>query len=588
MIDKFGRVSCFTNLFVSLILLYCIYLKIGKRQMSKNTMKDSTRIIKAPRGTTRTAKSWLTEAPLRMLMNNLDPEVAEKPEELVVYGGIGRAARDWACFDKIVEVLKDLEDDQTLLVQSGKPVGVFKTHVDAPRVLIANSNLVPHWATWEHFHALDKAGLMMYGQMTAGSWIYIGSQGIIQGTYETFVSAGKKHFNGDLSGKWILTAGLGGMGGAQPLAATMAGASVLAIECDPSRIEKRLNKKFVDYALDDLDEALRLIKGACQNKKAISVALLGNAAEILPELIKRGIKPDMVTDQTSAHDPLNGYLPIGWTLAEAEKYRQTEPEKVVKAAKASMAIHVKAMLAFHEQGIPVFDYGNNIRQVAFDEGVKNAFDFSGFVPAYIRPLFCEGIGPFRWVALSGDPEDIYKTDAKVKELIPDDSHLHRWLDMARERISFQGLPARICWVGLKDRARLGLAFNEMVARGELKAPIVIGRDHLDSGSVASPNRETEGMRDGSDAVSDWPLLNALLNCAGGATWVSIHHGGGVGMGFSQHAGVVIVVDGTEAAAKRIARVLWNDPATGVMRHADAGYDEALTCAKENGLWLPMI
>lgn len=556
--------------------------------MPNHTIKDTTRVIRAPRGTELSAKSWLTEAPLRMLMNNLDPEVAERPEELVVYGGIGRAARNWECFDQIVETLKKLEDDETLLVQSGKPVGVFKTHIDAPRVLIANSNLVPHWATWDHFHELDKKGLMMYGQMTAGSWIYIGTQGIIQGTYETFVAAGKKHFSGDLSGKWILTAGLGGMGGAQTLAGTMAGASVLAVECDPTRIEKRLSKGFVDHAVENIDEALSLIEKACQNKQAISVALLGNAAEVLPELVKRGVKPDMVTDQTSAHDPLNGYLPMGWTLEEANEARKSNPEKVIQAAKASMAHHVKAMLAFHERGIPVFDYGNNIRQVAFDEGVKNAFDFQGFVPAYIRPLFCEGVGPFRWVALSGDPEDIYKTDAKVKELIPDNPALHRWLDMAKERIQFQGLPARICWVGLKDRARLGLAFNEMVANGELKAPIVIGRDHLDSGSVASPNRETEGMQDGSDAVSDWPLLNALLSCAGGATWVSLHHGGGVGMGYSQHAGLVILVDGTDAAKKRIARVLWNDPATGVMRHADAGYPEALACAKENDLWLPMI
>ncbi len=553
-----------------------------------NTRKDTTRVIHAPQGTTLSAKSWLTEAPLRMLMNNLDPDVAEKPDELIVYGGIGRAARNWECFDRIVEALKQLEADETLLVQSGKPVGVFKTHVDAPRVLIANSNLVPHWANWEHFHELDKKSLIMYGQMTAGSWIYIGSQGIIQGTYETFVTAGKKHFNGDLSGKWILTAGLGGMGGAQTLAGTMAGACVLAIECDPSRIEKRLSKKFVDYAVKDLDEALELIKKSCEQKKAISVALLGNAAEILPELVRRGIKPDMVTDQTSAHDPLNGYLPINWTIEEAAECRLTHPEKIIQAAKASMAIHVKAMLDFHTQGIPVFDYGNNIRQVAFNEGVKNAFDFPGFVPAYIRPLFCEGIGPFRWAALSGDPDDIYKTDAKVKELLPHDTHLHHWLDMARERIAFQGLPARICWVGLKDRARLGLAFNEMVARGELKAPLVIGRDHLDSGSVASPNRETEGMCDGSDAVSDWPLLNALLNCASGATWVSLHHGGGVGMGYSQHAGMVIVVDGTEEAKQRIARVLWNDPATGVMRHADAGYPEAIQCAKENHLKLPMV
>ena len=554
----------------------------------KNTLKDPSRVIRAARGTQLSAKSWLTEAPLRMLMNNLDPEVAERPEELVVYGGIGRAARTWECFDKIVETLKKLEADETLLIQSGKPVGVFKTHTDAPRVLLANSNLVPHWATWEHFHKLDKLGLMMYGQMTAGSWIYIGTQGIIQGTYETFVAAGKKHYGGDLAGKWILTGGLGGMGGAQTLAGTMAGASVLAIECDATRIEKRLSKGFVDHSVTDLDEALKLIKQACHEKKAISVALLGNAAEILPELVKRGVKPDMVTDQTSAHDPLNGYLPIGWTMEEARERRISDPAAVIHAAKHSMAVHVKARLAFQEQGIPPFDYGNNIRQEAFHEGVKNAFDFPGFVPAYIRPLFCEGIGPFRWVALSGDPEDIYKTDAKVKELIPDDPALHRWLDMARERIQFQGLPARICWVGLKDRARLGVAFNKMVASGELKAPIVIGRDHLDSGSVASPNRETESMRDGSDAVSDWPLLNALLSCAGGATWVSLHHGGGVGMGYSQHSGLVIVADGTEAAEKRLSRVLWNDPGTGVMRHADAGYESAIQCAKENHLNLPMI
>lgn len=551
-------------------------------------LKDLSRLIRAPRGTQLSAKSWLTEAPLRMLLNNLDPEVAERPEELVVYGGIGRAARTWECFDKIVETLKNLNADETLLIQSGKPVGVFKTHADAPRVLLANSNLVPHWATWEHFHKLDKLGLMMYGQMTAGSWIYIGTQGIIQGTYETFVAAGKKHYGGNLTGKWILTGGLGGMGGAQTLAGTMAGASVLAIECDPTRIEKRLSKGFVDHSVSDLDEALKLIEQACREQKAISVALLGNAAEILPELVKRGVKPDMVTDQTSAHDPLHGYLPIGWTMEEARERRISDPSAVIHAAKHSMAVHVKAMLAFHEQGIPTFDYGNNIRQEAFHEGVKNAFDFPGFVPAYIRPLFCEGVGPFRWVALSGDPDDIYKTDAKVKELIPDDPALHRWLDMARERIQFQGLPARICWVGLKDRARLGVAFNKMVANGELKAPIVIGRDHLDSGSVASPNRETESMRDGSDAVSDWPLLNALLNCAGGATWVSLHHGGGVGMGYSQHSGIVIVADGTEAAEKRLSRVLWNDPGTGVMRHADAGYPEAIKCAKENGLNLPMI
>ena len=554
----------------------------------KNNLTDTSRVIRAARGTQLFAKSWLTEAPLRMIMNNLDPEVAERPEELVVYGGIGRAARNWECYDRIIETLTELEADETLLIQSGKPVGVFKTHADAPRVLLANSNLVPHWATWEHFHKLDQAGLMMYGQMTAGSWIYIGSQGIVQGTYETFVEAGKKHYEGNLAGKWILTGGLGGMGGAQTLAGTMAGASVLAVECDPTRIQKRLTTKYVDYSVTNLDEALKLIETACREKRAISVALLGNCAEILPELVKRGVKPDMVTDQTSAHDPLNGYLPAGWTLEEARKLRQTEPEKVIAAAKKSMALHVEAMLAFHQRGIPTFDYGNNIRQMAKEQGVTNAFDFPGFVPAYIRPLFCEGVGPFRWVALSGDPEDIYKTDAKVKELIPNDPHLHRWLDMAHERIHFQGLPARICWVGLKDRARLGIAFNKMVASGELKAPIVIGRDHLDSGSVASPNRETEAMRYGSDAVSDWPLLNALLNCASGATWVSLHNGGGVGMGFSQHAGVVIVADGTEAAEKRLSRVLWNDPGTGVMRHADAVYPEAIKCAKENHLLLPMV
>jgi urocanate hydratase len=522
-----------------------------------------------------------------MLMNNLDPEVAEIPSDLVVYGGIGRAARDWQCFDKIVEVLQTLEEDQTLLVQSGKPVGVFNTHKDAPRVLIANSNLVPHWANWEHFHELDRKGLMMYGQMTAGSWIYIGSQGIVQGTYETFVAAGKKHFGGDLSGKWILTAGLGGMGGAQPLAATMAGASMLAIECDPERIEKRLATRYLDRSTTDLEEALLWIEQSCQNKTPISIGLLGNAAELLPELINRNIKPDMVTDQTSAHDPLNGYLPVGMTLQQAFEMRESEPELLVQKACQSMAQHVEAMLAFHAMGIPVFDYGNNIRQVAFDQGVENAFDFPGFVPAYIRPLFCEGVGPFRWAALSGEAEDIYRTDEKVKALIPDDAHLHQWLDMAKERIAFQGLPARICWVGLKDRARLGLAFNQMVRDGELSAPIVIGRDHLDSGSVASPNRETEGMLDGSDAVSDWPLLNAMLNCSAGATWVSIHHGGGVGMGFSQHSGFVIVCDGSEDADRRLRNVLRNDPATGVMRHADAGYDIAKSCAKAQDLWLPM-
>ncbi len=544
--------------------------------------------IKAPTGKQLTCKSWLTEAPLRMLMNNLDPNVAEKPDELVVYGGIGRAARNWDCYHKIVESLQRLETNETLLVQSGKPVGIFRTHEDAPRVLIANSNLVPHWANWEHFHELDRAGLMMYGQMTAGSWIYIGSQGIVQGTYETFVSMAKTHFNGDLKGRWILTAGLGGMGGAQPLAATMAGASMLAIECDEWRIVKRLETGYVDKKSKSLDEAVAMIREACDSGEAISVGLLGNAAEILPEMIKAGIRPDAVTDQTSAHDPLNGYLPAGWTLEQAEEARQANPESVVAAAKESMAIHVRAMLDFQKMGIPTFDYGNNIRQMAKEVGVKEAFDFPGFVPAYIRPLFCQGVGPFRWAALSGDPEDIYKTDAKVKELIPDDAHLHNWLDMAKERIHFQGLPSRICWVGLGDRHLLGLAFNEMVRNGELSAPIVIGRDHLDSGSVASPNRETEAMKDGSDAVSDWPLLNALLNTASGATWVSLHHGGGVGMGFSQHSGVVICCDGTEAADARIERVLFNDPATGVMRHADAGYDIAVNCAREKGLDLPMI
>ena len=551
-------------------------------------MSTAPRSVTAPHGTELSCKSWLTEAPLRMLMNNLDPGVAENPNELVVYGGIGKAARNWECFDRIVESLRQLEIDETLLVQSGKPVGVFRTHPDAPRVLIANSNLVPHWATWEHFHELDRAGLMMYGQMTAGSWIYIGSQGIVQGTYETFVAVGKKHFDGDLSGKWILTAGLGGMGGAQPLACTMAGASMLAIECDPQRIQMRLETGYVDQQANTLDEAIVIIEQSCRDKKPISVGLLGNAAEILPEMIKQGIRPDVVTDQTSAHDPLNGYLPEGWTLDQAANARHSEPDKIIAAAKKSMAVHVQAMLEFHQQGIPVLDYGNNIRQVAKEEGVANAFDFPGFVPAYIRPLFCKGIGPFRWAALSGDPEDIYKTDAKVKELIPDDPHLHNWLDMARERIPFQGLPSRICWVGLGDRHRLGLAFNEMVRTGELSAPVVIGRDHLDSGSVASPNRETESMKDGSDAVSDWPLLNALLNTAAGATWVSLHHGGGVGMGFSQHSGVVICCDGTAAADARIERVLFNDPATGVMRHADAGYETAIKCARDNDLNLPMV
>ncbi len=549
---------------------------------------DPTRTIKAATGTTLSAKSWLTEAPLRMLMNNLDPEVAEHPHSLVVYGGIGRAARDWESYDAIVAVLKRLENDETLLVQSGKPVGVFPTHENAPRVLIANSNLVPHWANWEHFNELDKKGLMMYGQMTAGSWIYIGSQGIVQGTYETFVSIAKVHFDGVAQGRWVLTAGLGGMGGAQPLAATMAGFSMLAVEVDESRIDFRLQTGYLDKKANTLDEALAMIKEAATEGKAISVGLLANAADIFPELAQRGITPDVVTDQTSAHDPLNGYLPQGWTMPDAAQKRLDDEAAVVKAAKASMAVQVQAMLDLQSAGAATLDYGNNIRQMALEEGVTNAFDFPGFVPAYIRPLFCEGIGPFRWVALSGDPEDIYKTDAKVKELIPDNPQLHNWLDMARERIQFQGLPARICWVGVEDRARLGLAFNEMVKSGELKAPIVIGRDHLDSGSVASPNRETESMLDGSDAVSDWPLLNALLNTAGGATWVSLHHGGGVGMGFSQHSGVVIVCDGTDEAGVRVGRVLHNDPATGVMRHADAGYDIAIDCARKNELDLPMI
>ena len=554
--------------------------------MSKGT-RISNRVVRSPRGTELSAKSWLTEAPLRMLMNNLDPEVAEKPHELVVYGGIGRAARNWECFDKIVEVLERLEGDETLLVQSGKPVGGFKTHPDAPRVLIANSNLVPRWANWEHFNALDQKGLMMYGQMTAGSWIYIGSQGIVQGTYETFVAMGREHFDGKLRGRWILTAGLGGMGGAQPLAATMAGASMIAVECDVSRIRKRLDSGYLDVMETDLDAALARMEQARSDGEAVSVGLLGNAAEVLPELVRRGVRPDAVTDQTSAHDPLNGYLPAGWTLEQAVELRARDPERVVAAARQSIAVHVRAMLDFHALGIPTVDYGNNIRQVALEEGVDNAFDFPGFVPAYIRPLFCRGVGPFRWAALSGNPDDIFRTDAKVKELIPHDPHLHNWLDMARERIHFQGLPARICWVGLGDRARLGLAFNDMVASGELEAPVVIGRDHLDSGSVASPNRETEGMRDGTDAVSDWPLLNALLNTASGATWVSLHHGGGVGMGFSQHAGMVIVCDGSADAARRIERVLTNDPGTGVMRHADAGYEIAKQCAREQGLDLPM-
>ncbi len=550
-----------------------------------NQRRDNARSIKAPTGTTIAAKSWLTEAPLRMLMNNLDAAVAEKPQELVVYGGIGRAARDWPSYDRIVAALRELEDDETLLIQSGKPVGVFRTHKDAPRVLIANSNLVGKWADWEHFHELDRKGLMMYGQMTAGSWIYIGSQGIVQGTYETFVEMGRQHYGGDLSGKWILTGGLGGMGGAQPLAATMAGASMLAVECQPSRIEMRLQTGYLDRSTDSLDEALEIIQ---TSKTPVSVGLLGNAAEVFPELVRRGVRPDAVTDQTSAHDPLNGYLPKGWSLAEWEERRKRDPRAVERAAMDSMREQVEAMLAFHDQGIPVFDYGNNIRQMAHDAGCARAFDFPGFVPAYIRPLFCRGIGPFRWAALSGDPEDIYKTDARVKELIPDNPHLHTWLDMAREKIHFQGLPSRICWVGLGDRDRLGVAFNDMVASGELSAPVVIGRDHLDAGSVASPNRETEGMQDGSDAVADWPLLNGMLAVASGATWVSMHHGGGVGIGYSQHSGLVVTADGTKEAEARLRRVLWNDPATGVMRHADAGYEEALQCAREKGLNLPGI
>ncbi len=561
--------------------------------LSVDSRHDPTRVIRAPRGTAITCKNWLIEAAYRMIQNNLDPDVAERPEDLVVYGGIGRAARDWKCFDAILEALKNLEPNETLLVQSGKPVGVFRTHEDAPRVLLANSNLVPHWATWEHFHELDRKGLMMYGQMTAGSWIYIGSQGIVQGTYETFVEVGRQHYGGNLKGKWILTGGLGGMGGAQPLAATMAGASMLAVECDETRIDFRLRTRYVDAKAKTLDEALSIIHAAHERGEAISVGLLGNAAEIFPEIAHRAkagdarARPDVVTDQTSAHDPLNGYLPAGWNLDQARTLRVTNPQRVISEASISMAKHVRAMLDLQALGIPTLDYGNNIRQVAKDHGVSNAFDFPGFVPAYIRPLFCRGVGPFRWVALSGDPQDIVKTDAKVKELIPGDKHLHNWLDMAEKRIAFQGLPARICWVGLGDRHRLGLAFNEMVKSGELKAPIVIGRDHLDSGSVASPNRETESMKDGSDAVSDWPLLNALLNTAGGATWVSLHHGGGVGMGFSQHSGVVIVCDGSDAAAKRIERVLWNDPGTGVMRHADAGYEIAERCATEKSKKMPM-
>ncbi|RJF99350.1 urocanate hydratase [Noviherbaspirillum saxi] len=563
-------------------------------ELNNDPRWDASREIRAPRGSEKTCKSWLTEAAYRMLQNNLDPEVAENPKHLVVYGGIGRAARNWECFDKILETLRDLNDDETLLVQSGKPVGVFQTHADAPRVLIANSNLVPKWGNWEHFNELDRKGLFMYGQMTAGSWIYIGSQGIVQGTYETFVEAGRQHYNDDWAGRWILTAGLGGMGGAQPLAATLAGAVSLNIECQQSSIDFRLRTRYVDKQAKDIDDALALIKHHTERKEAVSIALLGNAAEILPELVKRakagGIKPDLVTDQTSAHDLINGYLPIGWTVAQWKAAQQDHGQQAQLTADAakSCAVHVQAMLDFHAMGIPTVDYGNNIRQVAFDTGVKNAFDFPGFVPAYIRPLFCEGKGPFRWAALSGDPEDIYKTDAKIKELFPNNKHVHQWLDMARDRIAFQGLPARICWLGLGERHIAGLAFNEMVKSGELKAPIVIGRDHLDTGSVASPNRETESMKDGTDAVSDWPLLNALLNTAGGATWVSLHHGGGVGMGYSQHSGMVIVADGTDAAAKRLARVLVNDSGSGVMRHADAGYESAAECAKRNGLKLPMV
>jgi len=547
--------------------------------------RDNSRHIRARRGSDIVAKSWATEAAARMLMNNLDDEVAEDPQSLVVYGGIGRAARNWECYDKIVETLERLEQDQTLLVQSGKPVGVFRTHADAPRVLIANSNIVPKWATWECFNELDRKGLMMYGQMTAGSWIYIGTQGIVQGTYETFAEMGRQHYGGDLKGRWILTAGLGGMGGAQPLAAVMAGAHCIAIEVQESRIEKRLETRYLDRRASSIDEALEIIRTA---EEPTSVGLLGNAAEILPEMLKRGIRPDALTDQTSAHDPANGYCPAGWSVAKWQEMRERNPAAVAEAARHSMARHVEAMLAYREMGVPTFDYGNNIRQEALDDGVANAFDFPGFVPAYVRPLFCRGIGPFRWAALSGDPEDIYRTDQRVRELIPDDPHLHRWLDMARERIAFQGLPARICWVGLGQRHRLGLAFNEMVRNGEVSAPIVIGRDHLDSGSVSSPNRETESMKDGSDVVSDWPLLNALLNTASGATWVSLHHGGGVGMGYSQHSGMVIVADGTDDAARRLERVLWNDPGTGVMRHADAGYDIAIDCAHDQGLALPMV
>ena len=552
------------------------------------TDRKNTRDVFPPTGSKLNAKSWMTEAPLRMLMNNLHPDVAENPHELVVYGGIGRAARTWADFDSMVATLKDLEDDETLVVQSGRPVAVIKTQSDAPRVLIANSNLVPHWATWDHFNELDKKGLMMYGQMTAGSWIYIGTQGIVQGTYETFVEAGRQHYNGDLTGKWILTGGLGGMGGAQPLAAVFAGACCLAVECNPESIEFRLRTKYLDEKADTLDQALEMIDQWTTAGEAKSVGLLGNAADIFPELVKRGVRPDIVTDQTSAHDPINGYLPQGWTMAQWQDKRESDPKGVELAARASMKIHVKAMVDFWNAGVPTLDYGNNIRQVALEEGLENAFAFPGFVPAYIRPLFCRGIGPFRWCALSGDPDDIYKTDAKMKELFPANKHLHNWLDMAQERIAFQGLPARICWIGLGDRHKAGLAFNEMVKNGELSAPVVIGRDHLDSGSVASPNRETEAMMDGSDAVSDWPLLNAMISTASGATWVSLHHGGGVGMGFSQHAGMVICADGTDEAAGRLERVLWNDPASGVWRHADAGYVEAVNCAREHGLRLPTI
>jgi len=557
-------------------------------QPAPDVPEKTSRTIRAPRGTELTCRSWLTEAPYRMIQNNLDPEVAENPDELIVYGGIGKAARTWHDFDLILETLKTLGDDETMLVQSGKPVGVFRTHPDAPRVLIANSNLVPHWATMDHFNELDRKGLMMFGQMTAGSWIYIASQGIVQGTYETFVEAGRQHYGGDLSGRWFLTAGLGGMGGAQPLAATMAGASCLAVECDTTRIDFRLRTRYLDEKAETLDEALNILEKAKTENRSVSVGLCGNAADIFPELVKRKIRPDLVTDQTSAHDLVHGYLPLDWTLEKWRSQQKSDPKAVEKAARASIKIHVEAMLDFWKQGIPTVDYGNNIRQFALEEGVKNAFDIPGFIPAYLRPLLCRGIGPFRWVALSGDPEDIYRTDAKVKELIPDNPHLHNWIDLAQKRIAFQGLPARICWVGLGDRHRLGLAFNEMVANGELKAPVVIGRDHLDGGSVASPNRETESMKDGSDAVSDWPLLNALLNCASGATWVSFHHGGGVGIGFSQHAGLVICCDGTPEAAKRIERVLWNDPATSVMRHADAGYDIARRFAREKGLNLPGI